>query len=180
MPLARPRCLCLIPEFPQVATLAHIDVNCISSGETVVMNSQSGLKAAWLYRLSWECQLDSREKYWCLSSHASSPSLDFCLSLKSSSVFDNDIYSLQTVSWSVRDVLSMRCEVSASTISMFRHSLSPSMIYLFYQNLEDLDMFNLDLFYQNESNTQGSYLKDFGTDIEILIQKIKNNTYGYE
>ena len=94
---------------------------------------------------------------------------------RTSSVFDNDIYSLRTVSWSVRDVLSMRCEVSASTISMFRHSLSPSMIHLFYQNLEDLDMFNLDL-YQNETNTQGSYLKDFGTDIEILRQK----KYEYE
>ena len=89
---------------------------------------------------------------------------------RTSSIFDSDLHSLRTVSWSLRDVLSMICEISASTISMFRHSLSPSEIHSFKQNLEDLAMFNLDLFYQNELNTPGSYLKDFGADLEILRQ----------
>ena len=57
---------------------------------------------------------------------------------RTSSIFDSDLYSLRTVSWSLRDVLSMICEISASTISMFRHSLSPSEIHSFNQNLEDL------------------------------------------
>ena len=95
---------------------------------------------------------------------------------RTSSIFDSDLYSLRTVSWSLRDVLSMICEISASTISMFRHSLSPSEIHSFKQNLEDLAMFNLDLFYQNELNTPGSYLKDFGADLEILRQH--RNLFG--
>ena len=44
-------------------------------------------------------------------------------------------------------------------------------MHLFYQNLEDLDTFNLDLFYQNESNSLGSYLEEFDMKFELQRQR---------
>ena len=40
-------------------------------------------------------------------------------------------------------------------------------MHLFYQNLEDLDTFDLDLLYQNESNSLGSYLEEFDMEFEL-------------
>ena len=85
-----------------------------------------------------------------------------------SSTFDDVMHSLSTISCGFRGFLPLKRKVSVPTFSMFRHSWSPSQIHLFNQNLEDLDTLNLDLFYQNESNEQWSYLKDFDTSTGSL------------
>ena len=74
-------------------------------------------------------------------------------------------------SWPLRDLNPSKHVTSDPTTQLLRSKLSPPKMHLFYQNLEDLDTFNLDLLYQNESNSLGSYLEEFDMKFELQRQR---------